>query len=255
MAETHLIAPSVTLRGRAPNVLDKRIPREQHEVVEMRTDVHLLNIHSLGARGDQRRERRRAKTRLEILRAASSVFRARGYASSGMREIALAADLSTGNLYRYFRSKDEILFFCQDGTLDRLGAALQVARKTRGPIGARLRDLAAAHVLCLIGEVEGSAAHIEEGELPRAMRAAIMKKRDAYERGVRALIAGGMRRGDLRRGDATIITRAFLGALNWTAHWFRPEGPQSAAEIAPVVADYAVSGLTGAGSRIKGNHT
>ncbi len=85
------------------------------------------------------------------------------------------------------------------------------------------------------------------------MRAAIMKKRDAYEHGVRALVTSGMRHGELRRGDATIVTRAFLGALNWTAHWFRPEGPQSAAEIAGVVADYAVHGLTGAGTRSKGN--
>ena len=240
--------------GQASNVLDKRIPSGQHGVAGERTIVHLLNRRLHSARGEQRRARRRAKTRLEILRAASSVFRARGYASSGMREIALAADLSPGNLYRYFRSKDEILFFCQDGTLDRLRAALEVAHKARGPVSARLRDLAAAHVLCLIGEIEGSAAHIEEGELPRTMRAAIVKKRDAYEHGVRTLVTSGMRHGELRRGDATIVTRAFLGALNWTAHWFRPEGPQSAAEIAQVVADYAVDGLTGAGNRMKGKH-
>jgi len=220
--------------------------------LDMRTVVHFSNISSKKLGGVQRRARRHAKTRLEILRAASSVFRKSGYASSGMREIALAADLSTGNLYRYFRSKDEILYFCQDGTLDRLRSALVTARKARGPLSARLRDLAAAHVLCLIGEVEGSAAHIEEGELPRAMRTAILKKRDAYERGVRALVASGMQRGELRHGDATIVTRAFLGALNWSAHWFRPEGSQSPAEIAQVVADYAVGGLAGDGARSKG---
>ena len=239
----------------APNELDRQVPLGQDCDAMKRTVVHLLNRQARRAPGEQRRARRRAKTRLEILRAASSVFRKRGYASSGMREIALAADLSPGNLYHYFRSKDEILFFCQDGALDRLRAALAVARKARGPVSARLRDLAAAHVLCLIGEVEGSSAHIEEGELPPAMRAVILKKRDAYEHGVRALVTGGMRRGELRRGNAAIATRAFLGALNWTAHWFQPEGSLSAVEVAHAVADYAVGGLTGTGDLSKGSQT
>jgi AcrR family transcriptional regulator len=207
--------------------------------------VQLSNRRSHSEYGEQRRARRRTRTRLEILRAASRVFRARGYSSSGMREIALAADLSPGNLYHYFRSKDEILFFCQDRALDRLIAALGAVRKARVPASVRLRDLAVAHVLCLLDEVEGSSAHLEVNALPPAMRAAIVKKRDIYERGVRALIAGGMGRSELRRGDPTTITRTFLGALNWTAHWFRPEGSQSAARVAQIVANYAVAGLIG----------
>lgn len=218
----------------------------------MGTAVHFSNHRSNATPGLQRRARRRARTRLDILRAASRVFRERGYAASGMREIALAADLSPGNLYHYFRSKDEILFFCQEGALDRLLAALAKARKSREAVGARLRELAAAHVLCLIDEVEGSAAHMEVTALPRAMRAAIVKKRDAYEHGVRSLITAGMRTGQLRRGDATVVTRAYLGALNWTAHWYRPEGSQSPADVAQAVADYAVGGLTGNGRRSNG---
>ncbi len=206
--------------------------------------------------GALRRARRRADARLEILRAAARIFRARGFAAAGMRDIAEAADLSSGNLYHYFRGKEEILFFCQDRALDRLLAALATARHARGPATDRLRGLAVAHVRCLLDEVEGSAAHLEVDALPPARRAPIVAKRDRYERGVRGLVAEGIRRGELRASDPTIATRAFLGALNWTAQWFRPDGAASPQRVADEVADFAVAGLmdtngNGRGARLR----
>lgn len=177
------------------------------------------------------------------MRAAARVFRDRGFAAAGMREIGVAADLSPGNLYHYFRGKDELLFFCQDRSADRLLDALATARRGRRPLPARLRELAIAHVLCLLDELEGSAAHLEVNALPPRLRARIVAKRDAYERGVRALVSAGARAGTLHAADPLVATRAFLGALNWTAHWFRPEGRQSAQQIAELVADYATAGL------------
>jgi AcrR family transcriptional regulator len=205
-----------------------------------RTVVQLSNRRSV--RADARR--------VAIMRAAARVFRARGFADAGMRDIASAADLSLGNLYHYFRGKNELLFFCQDRSADRLLAALTVARRDRRPLPDRLRGMAIAHVLCLVDEVEGSAAHLEVNALPARLRTRIVAKRDQYERGVRALIAGGVRAGVLHVADATIATRAFLGALNWTAHWFHPDGPQSPQHIAEQVADYAVSGLLNRTSEI-----
>src|SRR5262245_31137842 len=160
-----------------------------------------------------------------------------------MREIAIAADLSPGNLYHYFRGKNELLYFCQNRAADRLLAALADARRDPGPLADRLRRLAVAHVLCLVDEVEGSGAHFEVGALPRRLRALIVTKRDRYERGVRALVADGVKGGALAQTDPTIATRAFLGALNWTAQWFRPEGADAPHVVADVVATFAVAGL------------
>jgi AcrR family transcriptional regulator len=185
------------------------------------------------------------------MRAAARVFRERGFAAAGMRDIGIAADLSPGNLYHYFRGKDELLFFCQDRSANRLLVALATARHDRRPLPLRLRDLAIAHVLCLLDEVEGSAAHLEVDALPPRLRARIVAKRDAYERGVRGLVSAGARAGTLHAADPTVATRAFLGALNWTAHWFRPEGAKSPQQIAELVADYATAGLLNLKSEIR----
>ncbi len=205
---------------------------------------HLATVRgSRGGPAQARRERRRAEERLAILRAAAGTFRRRGYAGAGMREIALAAGLSAANLYHYFGSKDEILYFCQDRTLERLLGHLKAARTANGPLAPRLRELARAHVLCLVDQVEGGSAHFEVDALPAALRQAIVAKRDRYERGIRGLVALGIRRGELGSGDPAFAARGFLGALNWTAHWFRPEGDQSAERVAQHIAEYALAGL------------
>ncbi len=209
--------------------------------------VQISNTRSIPSEpaGRARLRRRADARRLAILRAAARLFRDRGFAAAGMRDIAVAADLSAANLYHYFRGKDELLFFCQDRALDQLLRALAAERAARGPVPDRLRRLAQGHVLCLVDEVEGSAAHLEVDALPPRLRGLVVAKRDRYERGVRVLVAAGMRAGELRRGDATVTTRAFLGALNWTASWYRPEGTHPPRRIAEIVADYAVAGLTG----------
>jgi TetR/AcrR family transcriptional regulator, cholesterol catabolism regulator len=198
-----------------------------------------LNLGSVRQTSARVRERNEAR-RLEILRAAARVFRRHGIAAAGMREIAEEAGLSSGNLYHYFSGKDEILLFCQERSLERMLAAVGSAN---GSTTGRLRAVLRAHVHSMLDEMEGTTAHLDVEALPAHMRAQMIERRDAYEQAVRGIVDDGMKRGEFARGDAALVTRAMLGAVNWTARWYRPDGPQSVDQIADGLADYLVKGL------------
>jgi len=187
--------------------------------------------------------RRYLARRLEILRAAGRQFREQGFAETGMRDIAEAAALSPGNLYNYFQGKHEILFFCQDNSLDRMIAALEKARRMRTSAAEKLRLVIVSHLRCVLDEVEGSAAHLLTSALPPRLQRSLITKRDRYERGVRQLIAAGGRSGEFVPCDPALTACAMLGALNWSVRWFSPEGRLTPAEIAEGFADYLIRGL------------
>jgi AcrR family transcriptional regulator len=189
------------------------------------------------------RARRRDRQRDGILRAAAQLFRERGFAETGMRDIAQAADLSAANLYHYFDGKDQLLFYCQDRALDRMIAATADARKASTSAAERLRAVFAAHLRTLLDEVEGATAHLQTESLSPTLRARIVRKRDRYERAIRRIVLEGIQSGELVELDAAIVTRAMLGALNWTVTWFRPNGAAPADAVAEVISRFLVRGV------------
>jgi AcrR family transcriptional regulator len=160
-----------------------------------------------------------------------------------MRDIAVATDLSPANLYHYFKGKDEILFYCQDRALDRMLTGVAQARRTLKPADQRLLAVLTTHLLTMLDEVEGATAHLQVEALSPSLRDRIVKKRDRYERAVRRMITDGIGAGTFVAGDAALLTRAMLGALNWVVTWYRPDGLYAPPQIASEMAGYLVRGI------------
>lgn len=207
-----------------------------------------ISNNSSKPRSDRAARKFHQKRRL-ILRAAAEAFRTQGFAATGMRDIARLAELSPANLYYYFDSKVELLYFCQDLALDRMLAAVEEAGRSGAPPAEKLRAVIEAQIACMLDELDGAAAHVEVDALSPELRKRIVNKRDRYERAVRKIIEAGLASGDFVAGsgstkdDATLITRAILGALNWTARWYRPQGRLTSARVADGFAAYLVRGL------------
>ena len=186
---------------------------------------------------------RSTERRIEILRAAAVCFRRRGYHGASVEEIAQELGMRKGNLYYYFRDKEEILYFCHDYSLDLLLDLLKRVRREAGPPDEKLRRLVEAFVHMILDELQGTALTLDFQALSPPLLAKVIRKRDRFDRGVREILREGMARGHFVAGDPKLLTFAILGAVNWITRWFDPEGPATSAEIGRVFADYLVRGL------------
>jgi AcrR family transcriptional regulator len=82
----------------------------------------------------------------DILGAATEIFARRGFHQASTREIARAAGLSLAGLYHYVGSKDELLFFVLDRSLDTLIAGLDQAVATARTPETKLLALIRTHL-------------------------------------------------------------------------------------------------------------
>ncbi len=183
------------------------------------------------------------RKRAEILRRAAEVFRRKGFHGAGMREIAKGLGLAPGAVYYYFESKEDLLHACQRLSLERLMKSAKEIAAAKAPAAEKLRQLVVAHLSHVLGELGGSFAHVEFHALPEAQLAEVVGWRDAYERIVRGILDEGIRTGAFRAADGKLAALALLGALNWAAVWWRPDGPLSVDQVGQRIADIFLKGL------------
>jgi len=187
---------------------------------------------------------RRGARKIEILRSAVAAFRRRGFHGASMDQIARALGMQKGNLYYYFKSKEAILFLCHDYSLDILLERLrEVERQQAGP-AVKLRRLIVAFIHMILDELHGTALTMDLQARSKPHFRRVVAKRDRFDRGVRAVIEDGIRKGEFRAGDPKLYTFAILGAANWITRWYDPRGDAGSDEIALAFADFLVAGLT-----------
>ncbi len=190
-----------------------------------------------------RRSEISAATRIDILKSASAAFRKLGYHGATVEQIAAALQMNKGNLYYYFKSKEEILFACHEYSHDRLQELLDQTCRGTAPAEAKLRRLIRAAVHVILDELHGTALLVDLEALTPAHRRAVIARRDNFDHGMRLIIEDGIATGAFKPGDPKLLGFAMLGAINWIAKWFNPNGPSTSDEIANRFADYLIDGL------------
>lgn len=170
----------------------------------------------------------KSSTRNRIVDAAAALFRAKGYASVSLREIAGAAGVTTGSLYHHFESKDDAVLAVMNGAH---GLILKEVTSAVGflghkaPMRRKLDAAIHAHVDSLFGENSLPAATIRIFyQVPKEVRNATLPARHAYERYWISLLEEGCREGLLGADrDLVLLVPLIFGSMNWLLEWFDPE--------------------------------
>jgi AcrR family transcriptional regulator len=181
-------------------------------------------------------------TGARIRDAAVRLFAARGYAATGIREIADDAGVTTAALYHHMGSKQDLLLTIMRDAMHEMidGARQAVAGAVDPP--AELAGLARAHVM-YNGEnlLDAYVGDAEIRSLDHANRARIVKLRDAYEDLWADVIARGVAAGDFQVSAQKLFRIAAIQMCNGVTYWYTPSGPTPLPAIADELAGFALA--------------
>ena len=167
----------------------------------------------------------KGQRRETILRSVGNVLRNSGLSSLTIQDIADELGMTKGNLYYYFKDKQDILYQCHMRCMDISLRALKQAMAADGAAGEKLRILLVGHIHGVLDDGFGSILQTDLESFWPDQRKQYVSKRDQLERGVRSLIEDGVRSGEFECDNVKLAGFSILGAINWIPKWYRPNGP------------------------------
>jgi AcrR family transcriptional regulator len=178
------------------------------------------------------RRRDPATKREAVLKTAAQLFLENGYGRTSMNDVADRLSITKPALYHYFRNKEDILIECY-----RLGTGLieEILNEIAEHCGTGLEKVEAfiysyANVMTL--NFGRCVMRLDDAELSTGALSEVRSYKRKIDRRLRSFIQEGIDDGSITPCDVKIAAFSIAGALNWICHWYEPDGPLSAEEIA-----------------------
>jgi len=179
----------------------------------------------------------------QIEEKATELFKAKGYAASSMRDLALVLGIEAASLYSHIRSKEEILQSICFRMADAFFAAID-AIETSDPT-TQLQQAIQAHFTVISENLSASAVffhewrHLSEPHLTR-----FLEMRTRYEAYFLSIIRAGVQQNVFRAIDEKFAMMTIISAINWTHQWYRLDGKMSKEEVSKNLSTLLINGLS-----------
>ncbi|PBB87561.1 MULTISPECIES: TetR/AcrR family transcriptional regulator [unclassified Mesorhizobium] len=172
------------------------------------------------------------KTEAAVREAAVGLIARLGYEAMSMRLLAAEVGVQAAALYRYFPTKEDLLFTLMREHMEGLLEAWRSARPAAEDPVARLAAYVETHIAFHIARRH--ATHVSNMEL-RSLSpdrlTQILKLRTAYEKELRAILRDGAEDGVFAIDDIGLTAMALIQMMTGVIVWFRPGERLSIAEV------------------------
>jgi len=183
-------------------------------------------------------------SRHDVLEAAVAAFIEHGYDATSMGMLSSRLGLSKAAIYHHFPAKVELLRAALDEALGGLEGVLRQEDALGGSPEQRLAFVISGAVHVLIERLPYVTLLLRVRGNSEVERDALTRRR-AFDRAVTALVVEARNAGSVRADiDPSVVTRLIFGMVNSIVEWYRPEGPESADQLASDVLAVALEGLS-----------
>jgi AcrR family transcriptional regulator len=179
-----------------------------------------------------------------VLDAAVAAFIEHGYDATSMGVLSERLGLSKAAIYHHFPAKVELLRAALDEALGALEGVLIEPGATAGNAEDRLGFVLRGAVHVLVDKLPYVTLLLRVRGNSEVEREALRRRRE-FDGAVTALVLEARDEGSVRSDiDPRVVTRLIFGMINSIVEWYRPEGPESADQLASDVLAMALEGLS-----------
>jgi AcrR family transcriptional regulator len=174
-----------------------------------------------------------AGRRGQLIRESARLFREKGYEATSVRDIAAATGLQSGSWVYHFKTKQDILAAVMEEGLQRALERIEAIGREQLSPREQFRALLRAHLDTILAPGQDFIPVLlyEWRALAKKSRPRVVALQRRYEAVWDQVIAQLQHSGEW--AQPTRIDRLLMfGALNWMAHWYRPNGPFDVAQLA-----------------------
>ena len=175
---------------------------------------------------------------------AVDLFFKQGYFATSISEIARGCGIQKASIYYHYPSKEDLLFFIMEATMDGLVDHLKQSLTLADGVEGKMRAAIHGHVqFHLEQQKETFVASSELRGLSPEHYRAVVQKRDEYEGIFQGLIKEGCDQGIFDPEDIKILSYAILTLCTAGAFWFDPKGRLAVDDVAEIYENFILKGM------------